>query len=476
MKDPEKTSMPGLTAVRVLAQSNSLDESWQRLGAKTQAGSSLSRSPLTLVIGLDFGTAYTKVVIGENQARARYAIPFDALLKLRNRYLMPSLLATDANHHFHLGQSDQMREYNHDIKMKLLMGQYDESTWIEATAFLALILRYARYWFFQTHGNTYARYHLEWWLNVGLPSDSWEQSSLTEAYQKIALAAWQLSVAEAPVNRETVQQALSTPATLRLIGDRFDHPDRIAIIPEFVAQITPYVKSTRKQNDLHLLVDVGAGTLDVTTFNAHECDGEDVFPIFEAKVERLGSRYYVAHLLADLQCQVCWDEEESSAHLDRFAQRAGLSRQEFQSRTQQFQKKVKLVVQKVLNTTRSYRYIKSPHWISGIPTFLCGGGSSIALYRSVIQSDIDQKIRLTPLEKPDNFKADYLQSTDFHRLSVACGLSFSALDIGTIRPRAIVEDDFDVMKKSKPVERIICPACHGDGNCYKCNGSGWITI
>lgn len=271
-------------------------------------------------------------------------------------------------------------------------------------------------------------------------------------------------------------QSLSAPETLRLVGDRFDHPDRISIIPEFAAQITPYVKSTRKQKDLHLLVDVGAGTLDVTTFNAHECDGEDVFPIFEAKVELLGSRHYVAQLLADLNCQVRWDEEESPASLNQFAQSAGLSSQEFQFRTQQFQKKVKSVLKKALNTTRSVRYIKSPHWISGIPTFLCGGGSSIPLYRSVLQSDIDQKIRLIPLEKPDNFKADYLQSTDFHRLSVACGLSFSALDIGTIRPRAIVEDDYDVMKNSKPVERIVCPACNGDGNCNKCNGSGWIAV
>ena len=477
MQASKKTPMPGLTDVHVLAQRQALDDHWQRFGAQTQvAASSTRRSPLTLVIGLDFGTAYTKVVIGEGQGRVRYAVPFDALLKLRNRYLMPSLLATDASGGFHLGQSEKMQKYHHDIKMKLLMGQDDETTRLEAVAFMALVLRYTRYWFFQTHGNAYARHRLEWWLNIGLPSDSWEKSRLSDAYQNMALAAWRLSVADAPIQRETVQQVWRNPETLRLVGEPFDHPDYVAAIPEFVAQITPYVKSTRKQNDLHLLVDVGAGTLDVTTFNAHEWEGEDVFPIFEARVERLGSRYYVAQLLADRQGSVRWDEEESSADLARFAQSAGLTRPDFQSRTRQFQNQVKTTIQNVLNMTRSHRYIKSPHWIEGIPTFLCGGGSSIPLYRSVLQTEVNQTLRLTSLEKPDSFKADDLPSTDFHRLSVACGLSFSAADIGTIRPRSQVPDDVPVMTKQKPQEFAMCPACRGSGNygsCYKCGGSGF---
>lgn len=478
MEKTKEISMPNLIAVQVLAQSTGLDTNWQRFGAQTQLQSSSTRRlPLTLVIGLDFGTAYTKVVIGESQGRARYAVPFDSLLKLRNRYLLPSLLAVDADDHFHLGQSDRMCAYHHDIKMKLLTGQDDQATRNEAVAFLALVLRYARYWFFQTHSNTYVRHQIEWWLNVGLPADSWEQSHLKSTYQQIVFAAWQLSVADAPIHRDTVQQVLLAPERFHPIGEPFDHPDRIAIIPEFAAQITPYVRSIRKQNDLHLLVDVGAGTLDVTTFNAHQWEGEDVFPIFETRVKPLGSRYYVADLLADHQGQGIWDEEASLDHLEQFAQSAGLTNEEFQSKTRQFQKQVKLVFQEVLDTTQTYRYIKSPHWIKGIPTFLGGGGSSIPLYRLVLQNEINHTLHLISLEKPDSFKADYLQSTDFHRLSVACGLSFSAEDIGLIRPHSVVDNDFDVLKETKPREFAICPACNGtgnDGNCYKCFGTGYL--
>lgn len=453
--------MPNFPAIRILAKRNSLDSSWQRLGAETQTHSNLqNRSHFDLVIGLDFGTAYTKVVIGET--RARYAVPFHTLLSLRNRYLLPSLLAMDTDGSFHLGQSDQMRYCTNNIKMKLLMEQYDESTHIEATAFLAQVLRYARYWFFQTHSNTYARHTIRWWLNVGLPSDSWEKSSLKKTYQKIAMAAWDLSVANAPINPQTTQNALHTPEALQFIGERLGHQDRISIIPEFAAQITSYIKSTRRQSDLHFLVDVGAGTLDVTTFNAHKDQFEDIFPIFEAKVAPLGSRYYVAQLLSGIQCQVAWDEEDSSGNMDYFAKSAGLCNKELELKTMQFGKKVEDIIRNVLRTTKEKRYIKSPHYQIGIPTFLCGGGSSIPLYQTVLQQN--RLLRLTSLEKPDTLAAESLGATDFHRLSVACGLSFNALDIGEVRPSSIVPDDHDVMQE--PIRPAGCPGCGAVGTCY----------
>lgn len=453
--------MSNFPAIRISAKRTSLDSSWQRLGAETQIHSNLiNRPPFDLVIGLDFGTAYTKVVIGED--RARYAVPFHNLLSLRNRYLLPSLLATDADGSFHLGQSDQMRYCTNNIKMKLLMGQYDESTQIEATAFLAHVLRYVRYWFFQTHSNTYARHTIRWWLNVGLPSDSWEKSSLKETYQKIAMAAWDLSIANTPINPQTTQYALHTPEALQFIGERLGHQERISIIPEFAAQITSYIKSTRAQRDLHFVVDVGAGTLDVTTFNAHKDGYEDIFPIFEARVAPLGSRYYVAHLLSGIQCQVAWDEEDSSANINHFAQSAGLCNEELALKTSQFRREVEEIINNVLQITRSRRYIKSPHYQTGIPTFLCGGGSGIPLYQTVLKEN--RLLRLTSLKKPDTLAAESLGPTDFHRLSVACGLSFNALDIGPVRPRTIVPNDYDVMRE--PIRPAGCPGCGAVGTCY----------
>lgn len=455
----EKTQKEILSfPIHIAARRTSLDPSWQRLGAKTQIYSDLqNRSPLNLIIGLDFGTAYTKVVIGET--RARYAVPFHTLLSLRNRYLLPSLLAMDTDSSFHLGQSDQMRYCTNNIKMKLLMGQDDEYTQIEATAFLAQVLRYARYWLFQTHSNTYARHTIRWWLNVGLPSASWE-SSIKKVYQKIAMAAWDLSVADTPINPQTTQYALHTPEALQFIGERLGHQDRISIIPEFAAQITSYIRSPRRQSDLHFLVDVGAGTLDVTTFNAHRDQVEDIFPIFETRVARLGSRYYVKQLLSGIQCQVAWDEEDPSVNIEHFAQIAGLCHEEFESQTSQFRSKVAGIISAVLHATRNDRYPMSPHWQTGILTFLCGGGSSILLYRDVLQRN--HLLRLIALEKPDTLAAEYLGPSDFHRLSVAYGLSFNTLDIGKVRPRIEVPP----VPRQEPKEDNRCPGCGAIGTCY----------
>ncbi|MBK8536550.1 MAG: hypothetical protein IPL59_16330 [Candidatus Competibacteraceae bacterium] len=253
--------------------------------------------------------------------------------------------------------------------------------------------------------------------------------------------------------------ALDNPEALQFIGERLGHQDRISIIPEFAAQITSYIKSTRAQRDLHFLVDVGAGTLDVTTFNAHKEGYEDIFPIFAAKVAPLGSRYYVAQLLSGIQCQAAWDEEGSSGNINHFAQSAGLCNKEMELKTSQFRGKVADIILNVLHTTKEERYFYSPRWEEGIPTFLCGGGSSIPLYQTVLKEN--RLLRLTSLEKPDTLVAESMGPTDFHRLSVACGLSFPKPDIGPVRPRSKV----DPARRIPPEDRG-CPGCGAVGTCY----------
>ena len=46
-----------------------------------------------LVIGLDFGTAFTKVVVGG--VTGKWAVPFDSLINEGNRFLLPGVLGVD---------------------------------------------------------------------------------------------------------------------------------------------------------------------------------------------------------------------------------------------------------------------------------------------------------------------------------------------------------------------------------------------
>ncbi len=67
--------------------------------------------------------------------------------------------------------------------------------------------------------------------------------------------------------------------------------------PEFAGQIASYVRSAHRRPDLHLMVDVGAGTTDITTFNIHQDFEtlENVFPIFQPNIVNLGTHFLTAN-------------------------------------------------------------------------------------------------------------------------------------------------------------------------------------
>ena len=109
--------------------------------------------PIQLVIGLDFGTSFSKVVVGET--RLRYAIPFDAYSVGNNPFLLPSCLRVLNGGECALGIDGQGGVLHDNLKMPLIEGDFSDEVRARAAAFLALVLRHTREWLFKTHGTTY---------------------------------------------------------------------------------------------------------------------------------------------------------------------------------------------------------------------------------------------------------------------------------------------------------------------------------
>ena len=83
----------------------------------------------------------------------------------------------------------------HDnLKMPLIERNFSGDVRAKAAAFLALVLRFARGWVLEKHGRTYRGRKIEWFINVGLPTDSFDDSELTSAYVGIVHAAWRMSI------------------------------------------------------------------------------------------------------------------------------------------------------------------------------------------------------------------------------------------------------------------------------------------
>ncbi|MGH8162003.1 MAG: hypothetical protein ACRESR_07670 [Gammaproteobacteria bacterium] len=433
------------------------------------SGQAAGRETIQLVIGLDFGTAYTKVVIGER--RRAYAVPFTDIARGGNPYLLPGVLTVAQDGRVRLGADSSGRRVS-NLKMRILNGDTGDETLSLAVSFLALVLQHARGWFLNTHRQTYERYCLDWNVNVGLPTTHYQDQSLARFYKQMVTAAWHASTR-------------STPLDLAIVCDSFaDDEDALSAeavgaFPEFAAQINGYVRSPMRRSDLHLLMDVGAGTVDVAAFNVHQRDGDDVFPIFAGLVKHLGvqmlHKYRVEKLFPARSTDAPeYNEGASDAEV---AKSLGVPVDELRVVDRLFRKGLLEQVRAAVQLAKQ-KYPLSRRWEDGVPFFLCGGGARAELYAGLAERMVRDSapcpLARVDLPKPERLVAQGIHAGDYDRLSVAYGLSFGQFDIGEI-----VRTDDIGGTDPEPPHGTACPDCNGTGgymanSCNRCGGSGWL--
>lgn len=392
-----------------------------------------------VIIGLDFGTAFTKVVIGD-VARA-YAVPFSCYNSEDNPFLLPGVFSEEACGKISLGAHPGTRVHD-NLKMPLLDGDKGRLTQLKIVAFLALVLRHSRKWFLDHHEGTFGRSTLEWCVNIGMPTAQYHDVGLTEFYKRIVGIAWASSITPGDLSLRIIEEKTDS---VKADVARID----VAMIPEFVAQVNSYVKSPLRQRDLHLLIDVGAGTLDVVAFIVHENESGDVFPILAKSVTKFGVQFL------------------PESQNDRVFFRRDIFRE------------IRLITEFVKKNKYGAYFDRNRK--NSLPFFLTGGGSNMEFYSSIARTMVNREtpcpaVRLM-LPVPDRLIANGLPPDQYHRLSVAYGLSFDAFDIGQI---VLEHEVADLPHESLTSDYQICPTCGGSGgnynsSCSKCGGSGWVS-
>ena len=418
----------------------------------------LGNPRIQIVVGLDFGTSFTKVVVGES--RIHYAVPFGEFSLRNNPYLLPSavsVLGDDGK--CVLGVFENATQVFDDLKMPLIDRNFGGQVQLQAVAFLALVFRYVRSWFFNTHGGTYKNREIQWFVNIGLPTDSFDDDDLTEIFLNITRAAWSSSVERGPISMARCAYKLSAGnkqikrSTERHL-DRLLPDDRINAFPEFAAQLTGYTRSPRHQKDLHAMIDIGGGTVDVTVFNVVQRQEEDRFPIFARTVQPLGPRYLVRQRFEELGVG---NTVEVSPFDDfpgnkEFADLCRTSVGRLADIDKPFQRRILECIGGPLLLTKKRRYPNSKHWMSGIPTFFCGGAASSEFYMKLLEwfMERDHPLKLAPTElpEPEDFSADLREDAPYSRLALAYGLSFDPFDIGEV----IRMNEIDDMEPDPPID------------------------
>lgn len=445
---PNPKHLPGPSEAGARTEPESDDTLAARRGTATQfEGRRSNAAPADLVIGLDFGTSCTKVIVRSPFiARSRaVAVPWRGNRGGRT-YLLPTVLCRNARGELDLELTGATAaERFADLKTSL-MDRWDcERSRALAAAYLGLTLQRARQWFLDTQADTYGRYLLRWALNLGVPSAGYDDERVRSTFGLVARAAWNLSLSSEALTFKTAARACHDAEA----GGNPDSETPVDVVPEIVAEVVGYARSKVKTYGLHVVVDVGASTLDICGFNLHAPEGEDKYELFTALVERLGLHELhlkrVAAIPASVQgtCARIATLDASSpipvCGTDYVVKPPAVLRASLNAVDDSYILECTNALMRVLMTLKKDMDPFAEAWKTGLPVFLAGGGRDFRLVRRSAES-ADKRlvhavktvgIRPRNLPQPETLVSEDVPSG---RLDVAYGLSFDRFDIGVIHP------------------------------------------
>jgi hypothetical protein len=432
-------ALPSFTALTRTSEFKTPD-TWVSRGTSSQMTPQASGLRREIYIGLDFGTAYTKAAV--QFLDNIYPVDWNGVANLQGQYLLPTEYSEAPNLECFLGQHpDSSPQHLHaNLKRAFITNSVSENSIAKASVFLALVLQYVRAWIYHHHAAKLGFAPIGWYLNIGIPSDVLDKDKHAHHYTRLAEIAWVLSlIPQAEVTFDRASELLSKPI------NRNADLREIAPIPELVAQLAGYSKSASKQRGLHALVDIGGGTVDMVTFNVHEANGDDVFPFFVANVKALGSYALLAYRFQELSTQGSdfGSDVQNILTAENFSRFSGATLRSVQEVDKKFFRNFQIEFESMLRTTHKRRYPSSPHWVTGIRTFISGGGALIPGYPEAIEtSNRPQKCPLFTMDLPPHPKVVNIEQhrANYSRISVACGLTFDSDSLGTIRPASEVDD------------------------------------
>lgn len=432
----------------------------------TQFDLSNTSETCDIVIGLDFGTSCTKVVLqspfyGDRRAML---VPFLKYCHLSNPYLLPTKMYYNMKGHCSLAATEHSLAVT-GLKLKLMNNPDFVEQILEipitprflTIAYIALVLKHTRHWFLSTQRSLYGHFKIRWHVNIGIPSPGYNDKCLIELYKRIVTDAWKLSVEEGSITFKKVAEIAQSPKQKSIDLD-IDLND-INVIPEILAEVVGYAKSNLRETGLHVLIDIGASTLDISGFILHDHEGEDRYSFLTSDLDTLGAFFchqervksvkeYLYRWFTHLSTRADLVLPISPTLADYFPKLADFGQEGEKEINEIFYKKCWALINRTLMSLKKHRDPNSERFEHGLPIFVCGGGKNLEIYKHVLD-DLNEfwknSMRTNGfiprnLPVPENFIADSIDVKEFDRFAVAYGLSFPHYNIGGITPPGEIPD------------------------------------
>ena len=257
---------------------------------------------LFIIVGLDFGTSSTKVIVRLpfEAGEPTIAIPAPAPCRSGDDpYLWQTVLWLRSDGAF-VPWPEPGAGVLGTLKQGLIWGRAETAIPTSGTlqitrsdagvAYLAFVIRYVKGWLRLNRSNHFRGRRPVWFVNVGIPTASYDDVRIFKSYRQIAAAALQLAKIDASVTVESVRLFLGDSHVVGAAdSDAAAEELGVAVFPEAAAEMTGFTKSSRNAPGLYLLVDVGAMTLDACMFGLNrDASQANRYAFWAADVRPLG--------------------------------------------------------------------------------------------------------------------------------------------------------------------------------------------
>lgn len=442
-------------AKRELVSNKNIDQSrqWQ-----TQIAPETTEEISQVIVGFDFGTSMTKVLIRDNSRTTSYPIPLGQLTNNPEKFLLPTTVSLNKSGAFCISTDSH---YVNDLKRNLMVkpnGSVNSEidlTWQHlSVAYISFVLHLARNWFLKEYGDWYLQSKIAWEFNLGVPSSNQQFGNMRENFVEVARASWLASVDHRGVTLESVRLALDCAKDeSKLVearphyDDRVIHNELINVIPEVLAEVHGYKMSgAAHAENMHLIVDVGATTLDAAMFILNQNDGNPRTSSLEDAVERLG--VYELHQFRIRELCKSLEYEKDSIQAkgnETHSTDIVLSPEDYPTSIllkpvddidMAFKNNCMAQIRKILAVSKEKCPIQGK-WKEGVPVVICGGGAKMDLYKRAVEDARQGMQDVAPFqfrvfELPKDLVNEDGAIESLVRLAVAYGLSYSRIDMGEI--------------------------------------------
>lgn len=421
--------------------SNDLDRRLERSPYRNENGYRPSRreAPVDVVIGLDYGTRFTKVAVG--LGRERTVWQDDSGNRLIASIVYVRADGTVISYPQRPPSNSEKIEY---LKMLLADGDEDvfrsvrsrvsgkpirEVTRPLAAAFLSGVVRQVRASVTRRRPDLVGR-PLSWFLNVGVPVQHCDTK--VDAFREVAAIAFEWAKDNA--------QSMSLDELCALYSRTAQSVDLdsspASVVPELTAALHEFVRDPNRADDFYGFFDIGGGTIDGAIFRINRSNVGWPLRIHSARVDCGGSMAVSRTMVAELFSKLPHYIEGPLLGLDRAPRlMLPLSEQLAFKNNKSAREEIQTLVATLIGKARrqingrmfSPRLDASARDTRPLRVFLAGGGANSAWYKSAIEYTFDDRnlqqwgltgIKTDVVSRPANYSGN-----DFPRFVIALGLA-----------------------------------------------------